>query len=117
MRRLTRQVARMAFEDCAFRCDMPGNRELIDGSNCPKVIKFEELKQLTPDQEAEEDSDDERFVEDSERFHGQNIPIFDKCFCAFQENMPNTMEEIFELFQQSKRRRADFEHAKQEAET
>ena len=33
MRRLTRQVSRMAFEDCSFRCDEQfyGVRELIDG--------------------------------------------------------------------------------------
>ena len=42
MRRLTRQVSRMAFEDCAWRCDeqFPGMREMIDGNDYPIVMKF-----------------------------------------------------------------------------
>ena len=119
MRRLTREVARMAFEDCSFRSDAqahPGNRELIDGTDYPKVMKFSELSQLTPEEVAEEDSDAECFIEDSERFNGQNIPIFDKCVCAIQVGMPNTMEEIWELFQQSKSRKADLDQAKCDTE-
>ena len=71
---------------------------MIDGEHYPIVMKFTDLKKLTPEEEAEENSDDENFIEDSQRFSGDKVPIFDKCFCAIQEGLPNTMEEIWELF-------------------
>ena len=43
MRRLTRKVARMAFEDCFDRSQMEGNREIIDGDEFPKVTRFDQL--------------------------------------------------------------------------
>ena len=118
MRRLSRQVSRMAFDDCAWRCDeqFPGMRELIDGNDYPIVMKFSYLKKLTPEEVREEDSDDECFIEDSERFSGRHLPIFDKCMCAIQEGLPNTMEEIWELFQQSKSRKADLDQSLRETE-
>ena len=85
-------------------------------------MQFEELSKLTPDQEAEEDSDDEEnFVEDKDRFCGQDSqfegresPIFFKCICAFQENMPNTMEEIHELFEKSRKSKREVDHLDRE---
>ena len=82
-----------------------------------KVMQFEELSKLTAEQLAEEDSDDEEnFVEDKDRFcsedsrfDGKEALIFFKCIAAFQENMPNTMEEIFEAFEQSKKRKKDMD--------
>ena len=50
---------------------------MIDGSDYPIVMRFTDLKKLTPEEEAEEDSDGENFVEDSQRFSGQHVPIFD----------------------------------------
>ena len=112
----------MAFEDCSARSDLGLNRELIDGSDYPRVMQFRELNKLTPEQQAEKDSDDEEnFVEDKERFCGQDsqfegreAPIFYKCICAFQENMPNTMEEIYEVFEQWKKSKKEVDHLDRE---
>ena len=117
IRRLTRDVARMAFEDCSARSSLTLNREIIDRCDYHKVMKFEELSKLTAEQLAEEDSDDEenfvedklRFCSEDSRFDGKEAPIFFKCCAAFQENMPNTMEEIFEVFEQSKKRKLDID--------
>ena len=48
IRRLTREVARMAFEDCASRSDLLLNRESIDGSDYPKVMQFAEQTDSRP---------------------------------------------------------------------
>ena len=71
---------------------------------------------LLPNNREEDSDDEENFVEDKDRFCGQDsrfegreAPIFFKCICAFQENMPNTMEEIHEIFEQSKKRKKDLE--------
>ena len=79
-------------------------------------MKFTDLKKLTLEEEAEEDSDEENFIEDSQRFGGQYVPIFDKCMCAIQEGLPNTMEEIWELFQESKSRKAELDRSLRETE-
>ena len=86
-------------------------RETIDGDTYPIVMKFTDLKELTPEEEAEEDSDGEKFIDDSQRFSGQHVSIFDKCMCAIQEGLPNTMEEIWELFQESKSRKAELDRS------
>ena len=57
------------FRGLCFQID----EQLIDGNDYPKVMKFSELTKLTPEEEAEEDSDHERFIEDSERFSGRHI--------------------------------------------
>ena len=76
-------------------------------------MQFRELNKLTPVQQAEENSDDEEnFVEDKDRFcsqdsqfEGRESPIFDKCFGAFQKNMPNTREEIYDSLRSRERAR------------
>ena len=112
LRRLTRKLVEWALVDNFDRAQDSKNRD----RDMPIPMQ---LNDFYMDFEADREegdiySDDEDFVEDVEKYIGLRKPIFDNCLAFIQKGMPNTLGDVFELVQDSKRQKVELRSTQEE---